>query len=80
MRPYEGVGRSFSTNNLKTILQCHNLPHMHSRFFVVLSIVVDVEVEEVITLRTNDIRIPAIPWRGSFEVSILGVNRAGDGP
>jgi hypothetical protein len=48
MRPYEGVGRSFSTNNLKTILQCHNLPHMRSRFFVVLSIVVDVEVEEVI--------------------------------
>jgi hypothetical protein len=80
MRPYEGVGRSFLTNNLKTILQCHNLPHMHSRFFVVLSIVVDVEVEEVITLRTNDIRTPAIPWRGSFEVSILGVSRAGDGP
>jgi hypothetical protein len=53
---------------------------MHSRFFVVLSIVVDVEVEEVITLRTNDIRTPAIPWRGSFEVSILGVSRAGDGP
>jgi hypothetical protein len=76
MRPYEGVGRSFSTNNLKTILQCHNPPHMRSRFFVVLSIVVDVEVEEVIT---SDERCPH-PWRGSFEVSILGVNRAGDGP
>lgn len=62
------------TNNLKTALHCCNLCETYPRFFAVLSIVVDVESEEGKIRRTNVIRIPAIPWRGSSEVSILGAN------